>query len=193
VAGVGFGKNMGKWTVLLERDEAMKKCIVLGWVAAMAVSAMAGLSLVDLGGGQVGVALAPAQNIVYFLAVDKALVLVDYGPTDKIGGLGEWFDYDVFDWSGFNLSQIGEARTFQIASSGTPAEPVEAGIQFIAAVDLPAGYSFTAEPAAGAPIEGRIDLIAGDMKAVLGTLYVVPEPMSAALLAVGGLLLRRKR
>jgi hypothetical protein len=40
---------------------------------------------------------------------------------------------------------------------------------------------------------GRIDLLTSDLSTILGTAYVVPEPVTMALLGLGGLFLRRKK
>ena len=175
------------------KGSAMKQLAVLSVVLGVIGASAAGLSLVALGGGQVGIDLDPATNVVYFFAADMGLTLSDYALTENAGGEASVQDYGSFDWSGLGLSAVGSARTFEIASDGMSGEPVLPGIQFIATFDLPAGHFFAAEPAEGAHAEARVDLITTEPSVILGTLYVVPEPMTLGLLSVGALLLRRRR
>ena len=173
----------------------MKRLMVLSLVLVAAASASAALSLVPLGGGQVGISLDPAQNKVYFLASDLSLTRLGYELTDNAGGDSEVVDYGIsFDWaaSPFNLTEVGTAATLEIISQGIGGQPVLPGIQFIATFDLPEGYFFATEPLDGGPA-GRVDLITVSPTVLQGTLYVVPEPMTLGLLAGGALMLRRRR
>lgn len=174
----------------------MKRFLVVSLVLAAAGTGSAALSLVYLGGGQVGINLDPAANTVYYFAASLNLTLTGYELTEKAGGLGNVDDYGSFNWasSPYNLSAVGTAKTYEITSSGATGQPVTAGVQFIATFDLPEGHSFADEPVEGAHAVARVDLIRTDPAiSILGTLYVVPEPITLGLLGFGALLLGRRR
>lgn len=165
----------------------MKKLMVLSLVLAVAGLANASLALVDLGAGVVGIESSDAKAWAGVLVWSDSLVLVSDGFTaNGNGGLSETTEFGKLNGSDIGYDGLGAIVAKQIAPGGTPSAPILEGLQWTSEF---AGVTFGAEDMG----LGQVVLLNEDLSTVLGTLYVVPEPMTMGLLSLGALFIRRRK
>jgi hypothetical protein len=161
----------------------MKKLMVLSLV--LAVVSLASAGLVVTADPSVAAVSGPALAYNGWLTVDPGM-LVDVQIT-AAGGFGKgaafgagamWADYgDGKLWSDFTVA------------NSVAGESVLAGNHIL--ITLTGGKIWTAERP---QVVGQsIGLWAENGETLLGTLYVVPEPMTMGLLSLGALFLRRRK
>ena len=168
----------------------MKKILVLMLVLGMASMATAGLSIVTDGSDTFTIDSDAAGNADIYIIVDSALGY-DLVYTNIIGGgMSSSMDYDVMFGGPFDpMANLAITDTLPISyvEQATLAEspPAELPAGVWASVQV-TGVSFVSSGTAVAWIydTGTTSLI--------DTAYI-PEPMTLALLGLGGLFLRRRK
>ncbi len=166
----------------------MKKLMVLSLVLAVASLANAGLTLVDLGGGAVGIASDAKGAWDGYFASSSNLVIVESGLTAE-GNKNLSFVENLGPQKGSDLAlpELGSFNMLWVnVASSNSADPVVEGTHFSA---LFSGVTFGDKDMG----LGRVDLLSNDLSSVLATLYVVPEPMTMGLLSLGALFIRRRK
>ncbi len=172
----------------------MKKLMVLSVVLAAAGLASAALVNVSLApeGNTVGIHADSDQPWAAVIFWDADLEVIDWAFTPK----GDRNLSGVMDFGNQNRADYGwgdgQVRVLQVNATSTDvANMLEPGVQWIVKFDLAPGQYFSKEDM-GLGL-GRVDLISEDFSTFLGTVYVVPEPMTMGLLGLGALFLRRRK
>jgi hypothetical protein len=179
-------QTISNLSLLFKKGEKMRTTFILITVLALATSAEAAVSL-SLSSTQVDVGNTVTANVIsddtttwmaYFVLSEDtyawadpiAATIGDYGPRDP-GPI----PYGITPVPGYpGVLQL---------SAGGPGQPPEPGTQFwIDIIGVQPGTIY-------------LDLQDSSYNTIAGplTLVVVPEPMTITLLALGGLLLRRRR
>jgi hypothetical protein len=167
------------------KGSMMKKLMILALVVGMASLASAGLSLDIAVPGQVSAASDGADAYVGWITWSSELAVVSHGLTAGAGSLAWADDYSVNNGGDLGQPSIGSVYVINFGPGSVTG-------------DLVAGSHYTVEFAGvqfGAIDNGlgRVDLISEDLSTIIATTYVTPEPMTMALLGLGGLFLRRRK
>ena len=169
----------------------MKQLMIMLAVLAMATVANAGLVLDPLEATiPTGLNIqtdpidaADAQQAV-FLAVGGGGGALDAGAMVYGGSLSAIMELDDPDLAGAVEAVIGEAPTRidmieLFDGTGTPPD----------VIGVVVSYAVTVEPPVGTPVY----LLNGDTLEIMSSATIVPEPITIALLGLGGLFLRRRK
>lgn len=157
----------------------MKKFMVLSLVLAMVGISSAALTFVA-DGNVAKVVSDNANPYAFWVVVENDLLPVSIeftagGNTNGDSTMTGYGDFGGTDW------------TYVAVRSLAPANPLVAGdhVTVTLADGIQLGYEDMGM--------GKIDFVTEDESTVLGSLYVVPEPATLALLGLGALVLRRKK
>jgi len=162
----------------------MKKLLILALVLGMTSAASAALSLGgvingDILEGTTGIVTVESDDMepwMGYIEFDHLVVGVSDVVATSNAGSDSYVTPDPLGWVGY--------YEIQAADMSEPYDSVQPGIQFnISVIGATEGDVYT------------ITLLAGDWATVLdtGTVTVIPEPMTIALLGLGGLFLLRRR
>lgn len=164
----------------------MKKLVVLSAILAISAVSNAGLSLVDLGGGQMGIEGPAGANFTWYLGISPQLAASDLALTENVkSSLSGLTYYGQMDWAAVGQPSVGVADTWAVAIASTPTDSAIAGVQVrgltnapaFGSVDMGLGGIFLLNPDSGE----------------MTSLFATPEPVSMVLLGLGGLFLRRRK
>ncbi len=165
----------------------MKKLLVLSLVLGMAALASAGLSLNSAG----NVATISSDNDVAWAAlVTWTASLGAEGaltPENAALSLSKNDNLGVMPGSDLGFAELGDVQVMDVSVGGGVGETIVPGAHYV--ITLPAGMML-GDTDMGL---GRIDVLAYDLSGIIGSAFVTPEPMTMALLGLGGLFLRRRK
>lgn len=172
----------------------MKKLMILSLVLAVTGVSSAAIAPITLvpEGNAVGINCDDQWPWIAIISWDVDLEVVEWAFTPK----GDKNLSKVLDFANQNRADFGwgdgQVRVLQVtAASSEDKDMLEPGIQWQVKFDLAPGQYFSKEDM-GLGL-GRVDLISEDFSTFLGTVYVVPEPMTMGLLGLGALFLRRRK
>ena len=170
----------------------MKKLLVLSLILGVASLASAGIELRPQEDASAGFVLYNTDGTSWdvYLGVSDGLAITATAITpDNLGTNRKFNSIGTFSWDGTVPGQtIGVATTYAVGVTDTNGlMPVGAAAKVDVA--LAAGQYWSTEDM-GLGL-GMAEI--GTLDGTMSTLYVVPEPMTMALLGLGGLFLRRRK